>query len=129
MAYANTFAYIAGCAMTSLRRFLLYKLAGLVGGAAAGILVGLLASLLVGHPDFDFPVAGFFGGFIGALLGVSLAGGRVGYVGGSVLAGALVGIGYTPHPKHGPAGALVGILLGLAAGVALEVRYHGRPYP
>lgn len=122
--------------LAAWKKVLWWKLAGVVAGSIAGACLG--GNVLVGLREpaelwrTPFPPEGIIGAVGGALLGGTLAGGRVGHFGVALLtgtaAGICLGLAYQPSPKSGLVvwGAIAGLLVGMVIGVLLEVSRPGR---
>ncbi len=118
-------------AAAPFKKFLVWKLVGILVGGVAGAILGGNAIVWLREPAEvwreTFPSEGIIGAVGGVLLGGTLAGGRVGAFGASLLIGTatglLLGYAFQSHYKSGlfVGGALVGLLTGFIVGLILEV--------
>lgn len=114
----------------SFKNYLLWKFVGIVVGGTAGAILGGNAIVWLRDPaevwNVAFPAEGIIGAIGGVLLGETLAGGRIGALGISLLIGTAAGlplgnaIQSTFKSGLSVLGALAGLLIGIVIGVYLE---------
>jgi len=121
----------------SVKIYLLWKFVGIVVGGTAGAILGGNAIVWLHDPAevwrVAFPPEGIIGAIGGVLLGGTLAGGRIGALGVSVLigtvAGLLLGNAFQSSYKSGlfVLGAIAGLLMGIVVGMFLEAKISRSP--
>jgi len=116
-------------ARASFETFLLWKLIGILFGGVAGAILEGNAIVWLRDPakiwTAAFPPEGIIGAVGGVLLGGTLAGGRIGLFGKSLLIGTAGGLLLCPGLFF--LGAIAGLLTGFIVGLILEIIFSRSP--